>query len=277
MPSWFKKVFKENEAVSERVATAGAAGLSASATVIPESDEAPVENERPRIRIRTLVNAPVIVPEEEQSSWSEEIRIKARVEADGFTCTFMVDRPVLEGLSAWFPEAKWSAGISPLAEKLFEVDGVGTVLLHDTTVTIGRSNTNKREWEEVAKDIGAALRDHLKQEKQVVSDAFLDGIPVEEEIRKKIQSCLDIEINPGIEAHSGVITLERVTGNTAYITMGGGCQGCAASTITLRQGIHTAFRRAVPELGGIFDETDHTSGTNPYFKELPAGMSEAGN
>lgn len=273
MPSWFKKVFKD----SDSAPVAAAAASSAPAAVIPEPEEAPVEAERQRPRIRKLVNAPVIVAEEERSSWSEEIRIKARVEADGFTCTLMVDRPVLEGLSAWFPEARWTEGISPLAARLFEVDGVGTVLLHDTTVTIGRSEKSKRDWEEIATEIGSLLRDYLKQETPVVTDAFLEGIPPEDEIRDKIQTCLNLELNPGIAAHSGVITLERVTGNTAYITMGGGCQGCAASTITLRQGIHTTFRRAVPQLGGIFDETDHTSGTNPYFKELPAGMSEAGS
>jgi Fe-S cluster biogenesis protein NfuA len=70
-----------------------------------------------------------------------------------------------------------------------------------------------------------------------------------------------------------MVTLERVEGNTIFLTMGGGCQGCAASSITLRQGIHTTFRRAVPQIGAIYDETDHTAGTNPYFTQLPAGMA----
>jgi len=87
-----------------------------------------------------------------------------------------------------------------------------------------------------------------------------------------LQKVVDEQLNPGIAAHSGVITLNRVEGNTAYITMGGGCQGCAASTITLRNGIEGAFRDAVPEVGAILDETDHTAGTNPFFRELPAGM-----
>jgi Fe-S cluster biogenesis protein NfuA len=83
---------------------------------------------------------------------------------------------------------------------------------------------------------------------------------------------IDLEINPGIAAHSGVITLERVIGNTAFIKMGGGCQGCAASTITLREGVHKAFRDAAPQVGAILDETDHTAGSNPFYRNLPAGM-----
>ncbi|MFP4173885.1 MAG: NifU family protein, partial [Candidatus Hydrogenedentota bacterium] len=80
-------------------------------------------------------------------------------------------------------------------------------------------------------------------------------------------------VNPSIAGHGGAITLERVEGNTVHIQMLGGCQGCAASSITLKQGIHRAFREVAPQVGAIFDETDHASGTNPYFKELPPEMN----
>ena len=48
--------------------------------------------------------------------------------------------------------------------------------------------------------------------------------------------------------------------------MGGGCQGCGMATATLRQGVETALRRAVPEIGAILDTTDHAAGTNPYYE-----------
>jgi Fe-S cluster biogenesis protein NfuA len=54
--------------------------------------------------------------------------------------------------------------------------------------------------------------------------------------------------------------------------MGGGCQGCAASSITLRSGVEGMFREVMPHLGALLDETDHEAGSNPFFKELPAGM-----
>ena len=92
-------------------------------------------------------------------------------------------------------------------------------------------------------------------------------------IAEKVVKVIDDEINPGIASHGGFVNLERVQGNTIFITMGGGCQGCAASAITLRRGIHTAFRSAVPQIGAIYDETDHAAGTNPYFNEIPAGMA----
>ena len=88
----------------------------------------------------------------------------------------------------------------------------------------------------------------------------------------ELQRVIDEEINPGIASHSGVITLNRVNGNTIYITMGGGCQGCAASSVTLRSGVEGSFRKEVPQLGAVLDETDHQSGVNPFFREMPAGM-----
>jgi Fe-S cluster biogenesis protein NfuA len=135
------------------------------------------------------------------------------------------------------------------------------------------TETNDRPWDELAPDVGTVTRSYLKEGEDTITQAFREALPPEEEIRMKVQACIDLEINPGIASHSGVVTLERITGNSVFLTMGGGCQGCAASAITLRQGIHTTFRNAVPQIGGIFDETDHSAGSNPFYSELPAGMA----
>ena len=81
----------------------------------------------------------------------------------------------------------------------------------------------------------------------------------------EIQKVIDTEVNPGVAGHGGNIRLLAVKGNSVTIQMGGGCQGCSAADLTLKQGIHTSFRKAVPMVGAIFDETDHTAGLNPYF------------
>jgi len=278
MPSWFKKVFSAGEGRAPEPAPAPVPVATATpAPVAPRPAPKPAAPQAfnfgdGRPKIRKVINAPIIVAEEERSSYSAEVRIKAQVDKDGRSCRFMLDRPVFEGLSAWFPEKHWTKNASPLAEKLFGVAGVATVLLHDTTITLSRAEANNRGWKDIATEAGALIRAHLKSGEPAITEAFRSGIPPETEVRRRIQTVLDLEINPGIASHSGVVTLERVEGNSVYLTMGGGCQGCAASSITLRQGIHTAFRRAVPEVGAIYDETDHKSGSNPYFKELPAGM-----
>ncbi len=53
--------------------------------------------------------------------------------------------------------------------------------------------------------------------------------------------------------------------NNVYIRLGGGCQGCGAADVTLKQGIEKAIRDLAPAVGEILDTTDHASGRNPYY------------
>ena len=86
-----------------------------------------------------------------------------------------------------------------------------------------------------------------------------------ERIRKQIEAVLESEINPAIASHGGVITILDVQNGVVYVKMGGGCQGCASSTATLKQGVEQAIRAHVPDVVEILDTTDHAAGTNPYY------------
>lgn len=88
----------------------------------------------------------------------------------------------------------------------------------------------------------------------------LSGTPAE-----KIRQLLDQQVNPALAAHGGYATLVKVEGATAHIAMGGGCQGCAVSSITLRDGIESAILSAVPEITEVVDTTDHNAGENPFY------------
>ncbi len=263
MPNWFSKVF-----------TGGAAVPRPRQSIEPTrpATPRPAFQPRPAAQTRRVVNAPVLADAAPDTAGnSADIRIKARVENGNGACTFLVDRPVFENHSAWFP-SKRSAAASPLAQSLFEIPGVETVMLHDFTVTVQRTPLRHGDWHHLATEIGNRIRTHLLEEKPVVDDELLARMPSQEAIRERVQRVIDTEINPGIAGHSGAIRLDRVEGNTVYIEMMGGCQGCAASDITLRQGVHEAFRMAVPEIGAILDVTDHAAGKNPYYAQLPAGL-----
>ncbi|MXW41989.1 MAG: hypothetical protein F4138_07340 [Acidimicrobiia bacterium] len=82
---------------------------------------------------------------------------------------------------------------------------------------------------------------------------------------EQLQQLLDQHINPSLASHGGFAALKGVDGATAYITMGGGCQGCAMSAATLREGITVMITEAIPEITQVVDVTDHTAGDNPYF------------
>ena len=92
-------------------------------------------------------------------------------------------------------------------------------------------------------------------------------------IAQRVQDVLDGQVNPGVASHGGHVALVGVEGDAAYIRLGGGCQGCGAADVTLRQGIEGAILGAVPELKRVLDATDHAAGTNPYYAPSETGNS----
>lgn len=82
---------------------------------------------------------------------------------------------------------------------------------------------------------------------------------------EKVRQLLDGQINPALAMHGGFAALDRVEGDVVYVTMGGGCQGCAVSAMTLREGIARSIKEAIPEVTEVVDTTDHERGENPYY------------
>jgi Fe/S biogenesis protein NfuA len=93
-----------------------------------------------------------------------------------------------------------------------------------------------------------------------VADLDLTG-----ELPEKVQQLLDAQINPALASHGGSAELVGVDGDKVYIRMGGGCQGCSLSMMTLRDGITTMIKDALPEVAEVIDTTDHTAGENPFY------------
>ena len=86
--------------------------------------------------------------------------------------------------------------------------------------------------------------------------------PIEDKINYFLQS----EINPGLAAHGGMVSLVEVTeDDTAILQFGGGCQGCAAVDITLKNSVETTLLERIPELTGVQDLTDHSVNENAYY------------
>jgi Fe/S biogenesis protein NfuA len=84
-------------------------------------------------------------------------------------------------------------------------------------------------------------------------------------LAQKVQTVLDDEVNPGVAGHGGSVSLVKVAGDVAVIQLHGGCQGCGAADITLKQGIERMITAAVPEIRAVQDATDHEAGVNPYY------------
>jgi len=90
-------------------------------------------------------------------------------------------------------------------------------------------------------------------------------------LEERINHVLFSEINPGLAAHNGNVSLLEVyedekEGLTAVLKFGGGCQGCSAVDMTLKQGVETTLKANIPELQRVTDSTDHSQRDNAYFK-----------
>ena len=107
---------------------------------------------------------------------------------------------------------------------------------------------------------GLVIRNPNKPDLLAGHDIELSG-----PLADKLQQLLDRHINPSLAAHGGYAQLERVEDTVVYISMGGGCQGCAMSAATLREGITAMIGQALPEVTQVIDVTDHEAGENPYY------------
>jgi Fe-S cluster biogenesis protein NfuA len=192
---------------------------------------------------------------------SDEIKITGEPSRGGDRCAFLVDRPVLPGESAFFGDRGEAARHSPLAAELLGLPGVESALIAENTVTVGAAHDV--DWP--ALGIGHVIRRHLRSGAPIVSSEFFDSLPSESDLKWAIGDLLDREINPAVAQHGGWVELIDVRRNNVYLRLGGGCQGCGAADVTLKQGIEKAIRGLAPSVGEILDTTDHASGRNPYY------------
>ncbi len=189
--------------------------------------------------------------------------------ADPDTCKFTVNRTLHPGGPFFFGNKERAAG-SPLGERLFALSGVANVLIAESVVTIGKQPG--ASWSGLKAAIGTEIRTQL-----------LTGVPAilemaayastqgrsDAELGEIVQKLLDKEVNRSIANHGGKISLVDVREGKLFITMSGGCQGCASSQVTLRQGFEVMVKRVAPEIMEIVDATDHAAGKKPFYP--PAG------
>ncbi|MEO6987364.1 MAG: NifU family protein [Aquihabitans sp.] len=109
---------------------------------------------------------------------------------------------------------------------------------------------------------GLVIRNPNRPESDINYDVELSGT-----VAERVNQLLEQMINPSLASHGGFATLvELIDDDTkAVVLMGGGCQGCAVSAITLREGIRKSIVQYIPEITEVVDGTDHDAGENPYY------------
>lgn len=194
-----------------------------------------------------------------------EIRIMAEPSrTDPDVCKFTVDRPVYEGGPFLFRDPAASQG-SALIDALFKLPGLATVNVHNHIVNVTKKSG---EWSDLAKQVGATIRGTLQAGGAALSAEAVKALgpsEADKTLRAKVEQFILDEINPAVAAHGGYIQVTDLRDGTLYIAMGGGCQGCGAADITLKQGVERMLKESIPEIKQVLDGTDHSRGASPFY------------
>lgn len=167
------------------------------------------------------------------------------------TLKFLPGQTVLEAGTADFPSADTSE-TSPLAARVFAVDGVTGVFLGNDFVTVTKADNI--EWDHIKPAILGAVMEHYQSGQPVMLD---DSAPhsghaehegEDGEIVGQIKELLDSRVRPAVAQDGGDITFHGFDRGIVYLHMQGACAGCPSSTLTLKMGIENLLRHYIPEV-----------------------------
>ena len=164
------------------------------------------------------------------------------------TLKFLPGRSVMEQGTADFADAE-AAARSPLAERLFTIEGVTGVFLGSDFVSV--SKEDDREWYLLKPAILGVIMEHFMAGRPVLlqddSDAAAGG-EEDSEVVSQIKELLDTRVRPAVAQDGGDIVFRKFEQGIVYLHMQGACAGCPSSTATLKMGIENMLRHYIPEV-----------------------------
>ena len=166
------------------------------------------------------------------------------------TLKFIPGKPVLDDGTADF-RRKSEAGASPLASRLFDIDGVAGVFLGSDFISVTKGEA---EWQHLKPMILGAIMEHFMSGASVVdrdgaNDAEAGTFdPEDADVVATIKELLETRVRPAVAQDGGDITFAGFRDGIVYLHMRGACSGCPSSTATLRHGIENLLRHFCPEV-----------------------------
>jgi len=164
------------------------------------------------------------------------------------TLKFLPGRTVLAAGTADMPDLE-SARRSPLAERLFQVDGVRGVFLGSDFITVTKQSD--KEWYLLKPALLGIIMEHFTANRPVLlAEAATAGETAEEddELVLQIKELLDTRVRPAVAQDGGDIIYRGFEKGVVYVRLQGSCSGCPSSTATLRMGIENMLKHYVPEV-----------------------------
>ncbi len=164
------------------------------------------------------------------------------------TLKFLPGRTVMAAGSVDMPDAA-SAQKSPLAERLFQVDGVTGVFLGADFITV--TKRADKQWDVLKPALLGIIMEHFIADRPVLSEGVAlaaDGAVEEDEVVSQIRELLDTRVRPAVAQDGGDIVFRGFDRGIVYVRLQGSCSGCPSSTATLRMGIENMLKHYVPEV-----------------------------
>ncbi len=156
---------------------------------------------------------------------------------------------VESGISAHFDESP-TADVSPLAERLFAIDGVVGVFFASNFATV--TKREDVEWTDIAQPIVDVIKACVGAGDGALGPAFeSQQSSSDSEVVARIRRILDEEIRPQIAMDGGDIVFAGYQDGLVELVLRGACSGCPSSTATLKYGIVTRLREEIPEIQGV--------------------------
>ncbi len=181
--------------------------------------------------------------------------IKTETTPNPATLKFLPGHPVLKGGTRDLREAEEAAAASPLAARLFEIDGVTGVFLGSDFVSVTKGGG---EWQHLKPAVLGAIMEHFLSGEPVLlagesagSAPGEDFDPHDAEVVAMIKELIETRVRPAVANDGGDIVFRGFRAGTVYLKMQGACSGCPSSTATLRHGIENLLKHFVPEVEAV--------------------------
>ncbi|HTZ79485.1 MAG TPA: NifU family protein [Stellaceae bacterium] len=165
------------------------------------------------------------------------------------TLKFLPGRAVMASGTANFTAAA-EAGRSPLAERLFALEGVTGVFLGADFVTVSKDPA--QDWMQLKPMVLGAIMEHFTAGQPVIlgeaAESAEGSSEDDDEVVTQIKELLETRVRPAVAQDGGDILFHRYEDGVVYLHMQGSCSGCPSSTATLKAGIENMLRHYVPEV-----------------------------
>lgn len=164
------------------------------------------------------------------------------------TLKFLPGKTVVGDGTANFADSS-DAARSPLATRLFAIEGVTGVFLGSDFVTVTKSDD--REWDVMRPQILGGIMEHYQSGRPVLEDSTGESVDTgadDDPVVKQIKELIDTRVRPAVAQDGGDIVFKGFEGGVVSLHMQGACAGCPSSTATLKHGIENMLRHYVPEV-----------------------------